>query len=271
MKAWIRQGCFLGLILFGDYGMARANERHFAYTYESATLPAGVKEIEPWMTWRAGRDQFYSALDYRMEYEVGLTDRLQTSLYFNWHQTTLADPAHPGQKIDDQGFDGVSSEWKYKLLDPVADVVGLALYQEYTFKSDELEWESKLILDKKIGNNLIAYNAVIEPDWDFGPGNTNYTLNLENDLGVVHFFAPVFSAGLEVHNQNEKLRSSPGLQNSAFFIGPVATYAHETWWVTLAILRQLPALKRSVDNPNDTLVLDTQEKFNVRLLGSIRI
>ncbi len=247
-----------------------ATERRFTYTYESGVLPAGVKELEPWLTWRAGRTSYFSEFDYRLEYEVGLVDRLQTSLYLNWHQATHEDPANPGQKVGDQGFDGISSEWKYKLWDPVADALGLAFYQEYTFQSDEFGWESKLILDKKFGDNLVAYNAVVEPEWEFGPGHSNISWNLENDLGLTHFFTPAFSAGLEVVNQNEKTHPGSGFTDSVIFAGPVASYAHENWWLTATLLRQLPALQRSVANPQDSLVLDNHEKFNFRIIGSIR-
>ena len=33
---------------------AGANIRRFTYTYESAVLPPGHTELEPWITWRAG-------------------------------------------------------------------------------------------------------------------------------------------------------------------------------------------------------------------------
>src|SRR6185295_11207794 len=112
--------------------------------------------------------------------------------------TTEADPATPGATIDSQSFDGISSEWKYKVLDPVANPVGLAFYQEYTVHTDEFEWETKLILDKKFGKNLIAYNFVIEPEWEFMPGDTEMTLVMENDLGVTHLFSDAFSAGFEI-------------------------------------------------------------------------
>src|SRR5262245_34530149 len=64
---------------------AYGNERHFTYTYESAVLPAQAKEIEVWTTPRLGRDDYYARFDQRLEFEVGLTDRLQTSLYLNWN------------------------------------------------------------------------------------------------------------------------------------------------------------------------------------------
>src|SRR5262245_49356872 len=70
---------------------ARANERHFTYTYESAVLPKGAKEMEVWSTFRTGRNNFYSRMDHRLEYEVGLTDRLQTSFYLNFHDIAEED------------------------------------------------------------------------------------------------------------------------------------------------------------------------------------
>ncbi len=262
--------CFMMFLWVGVAGPGEANERKFAYTYESGTMPAGTRELEFWATWREGRANFYSAFDYRTEFEFGVTDRLLASLYLNWHRETLADPANPSQKIDNQEFEGISSEWKYKLLDPVADPVGLALYQEYTVHTDEFEWESKLILDKKMGDVLAAYNAVVEPDWEFGPDNTEYALNLENDLGLTYFFTSAFSAGLEARNTNQKDRTSPGLRNSTLFVGPVVSYARNEWYITATFLRQLPAIKRSVDNPQDNLVLDTHEKTNIRILVSTR-
>jgi hypothetical protein len=194
-----------------------------------------------------------------------------SSIYLNWRRIVEQDPANPSGTISSGEFSGVSSEWKYKVLDPVADPVGLALYQEYTVGSDEFEWENRLILDKKIGNTLIAYNFVIEPEWEFTPGKSTREIAVENNLGVTQFFTPRFSAGLEVRNHNEKTEDSTGFEHSALFIGPVVSYARETWWITVTFLRQLPALKKSLANPQDDLVLDEHEKVNVRVLASVRI
>ncbi|MBI5240064.1 MAG: hypothetical protein HY926_06300 [Elusimicrobia bacterium] len=250
--------------------MAQANERRFTHTYESAVLPAGAWELEPWVTLRAGRSSFYSRFDYRLEYEVGVTDRLLTAFYLNWNRITQADPANQGQSVTEQNFKGLSWELKYKVLDPSADPLGLALYQEYTVNSDEFEWESKLILDKRIGDNLIAYNAVAEAEWGLSPGEREYAVTLENVLGATHLFTPAFAAGLELKNPNLKTRTSTGLASSALFFGPVASYARKNWWLALTVLRQLPALQRSEGRPDDSLVLDTREKLNVRLIGALR-
>jgi hypothetical protein len=226
--------------------------------------------LEFWTTWRNGRADYYSRFDHRAEFEIGLTDRQMTSVYVNWRSISEMDPSDPTATVTEQSFEGISSEWKYKLLDPVANPVGLALYQEYTFRSDEFEWETKLILDKRIGKTLLAYNLTAEPEWIFSPGHTDYELVLENTLGVTQFLTERFSAGLEARNHNFKVKQSEGFQHSALFVGPVLSYAHENWWITATFLRQLPALKKSEANPQDKLVLDELEKNNLRIIASVR-
>src|SRR5262245_5114486 len=67
---------------------AEANERHFTYTYETAVLPQGAKELEFWTTPRLGREDYFARFDQRLEFEVGLTNRLQTSVYLNMDAVT---------------------------------------------------------------------------------------------------------------------------------------------------------------------------------------
>ncbi|HIA04409.1 MAG TPA: hypothetical protein EYN66_21370, partial [Myxococcales bacterium] len=43
--------------------LVSANERHFTYIYETATLPAGTIELEPWVTMRMFRDDYYVRFD----------------------------------------------------------------------------------------------------------------------------------------------------------------------------------------------------------------
>lgn len=260
----------LTALVFTAATVTQANERRFSYTYESATLPKGARELEFWSTWRAGRANFYSRFDHRAEFEFGVTDRLMTAFYFDWHRTTQQDPSNPSGTVNEQEFEGIASEWKYKLTDPVADAVGLALYQEYAIHSDEFKWESKIIADKKFGKHLLAYNLVIEPEWEFRPGGSDYEIEVEHDLAYSYFFSPRFSAGLEIRNHGELTKTSTGFEHNALFVGPAFSYAQESWWITGTILRQLPAIKRSLDNPQDRLVLDEHEKLNVRILASIR-
>jgi hypothetical protein len=245
--------------------VARANDRHFTYTYESAVLPPGAKELELWVTPRLGRDTFYSRFDNRLEFEVGLTNRLQTSIYLNLNSITAADPT--GARQTETEFAGVSSEWKYKVSDPVADALGFALYGEVTAATSELELETKLIFDKRVGPWLFGGNFVAEHEMEFQPGETEHELAVELDLGVSYFVGENWTFGLEVRNTN----AFPGYEeweHSALFAGPVLAYYTQSWWLALTVLPQLPALKK--EGPG-MRVLDEHEKFNARLLLSFHL
>src|SRR5262245_18823660 len=95
--------------------VAGATERHFPFTYETGVLGPGQAELEPWTTFRVGREHYYSRIDQRLEFEFGLVDRLQTSLYWNFERTTAdeRDPA-TGALVRSSEFTlaSVSSEWK---------------------------------------------------------------------------------------------------------------------------------------------------------------
>lgn len=221
---------------------AHAGERRFAYTYGSNVLPKGAVELEPWTSVGVGRDGFYLGLDHRVELEVGLTRRLQGSLYFKWGSAT----EQQGRKlVTGSEWQGVSLELKYGLLDPVADPVGLALYLEPELGPTEAGVEAKVIVDKRVGDLYLAFHPTIEPEWEFeGPGEVESELKLELDLGVAWFFSNALSAGVEVR-QPTVLPAGEGVEFAALFVGPVVSYAApDGWWFTLTVQPQLPALAR---------------------------
>lgn len=261
------------LAMAGALPGLRANDRSFAYAYESAVLPAGEREVELWTTWRHGHDgQFYSRYDHRVELEWGLGNNWQTSFYLNWRQATAEafDPATGASlgTVHEFEFKGISSEWKYKLLDPVANPVGLALYGELNLSSDEVEVEAKLIVDKKLGRHLLAYNLTAEHETEFTPGRRNSALKIENSLGYNFAFTDHFSAGVEANSRAK--RANGLLQYHALFFGPGIHYTAKNWWVTLTALQQLPALKKSAATPDIRYIFDEQERTNIRLLLSHR-
>jgi hypothetical protein len=271
-----KRAAMLMAVLAGIVGglpsFSNANERHFTYTYESATLPKGGRELEIWSTLRTGRNNYYSEMDHRLEYEVGLTDRLQTSLYLNFQDVAEADTSvTPSVVRKEFSWEGISSEWKYKMTDPVANVIGSALYAEFSLSNDELEAETKMILDKRFGNNLVAYNLVGEFEWERGIEGTEYEETaITNALGFTHFFKPGVGAGLELNNKTA-ITNDAHPEYSSLFLGPVVSYATDGWWVSFTSLWQLPAIRRSVNTPNQGLVLDDAERFNARLLFSFHL
>ncbi len=257
----------LALVLVFTALPAFANDRHFTHTYESGVLPEGGRELEVWTTPRLGRDDYYARFDQRLEFEVGLTNRLQTAFYLNF---TSVSQNTPDGRANSFSFGGVSSEWKYKLTDPVADAIGFALYGEVTGSTDELELEAKLIFDKAIGRALFAANIVGEYELEFGFNDTKKELKLEIDLAAAYFLTEHLALGLELRSVNE-FENAEEFEDSALFAGPVIAYATKGWWMALSVLPKLPALKKGSADAGRTLILSHQEKVVARLLFSFHL
>lgn len=249
--------------------VAFGNERHFTQTYESATLPQGEKELELWFTPRWDRDDYaYRRLDTRAEIEWGVLDRLQTSLYVNFNAIGYMTPMQPEFEFS------VSNEWKLRLLDAVADPVGLSLYAELTGGFHVAELEGKVIVDKQIGNLLIAFNAVAEYEWLFDAGEVERELEAQGVLGVAYLIplggATHLGVGVETH-ADVTIASDAGYESTAFFAGPTLSLATRGFWVSASFMPQLGSHKSAAfatDYPGP-LELHDHERYTARLLFGI--
>jgi hypothetical protein len=215
---------------------AYASERHFGYSYESPVLQEGQKELETYSTYRFGRDQYYSALDQRLEFELGLGGGVQTSLYLNFTQEMAGDGT--GNINNSFLADGVSNEWKFKLMDNLVDDFGLGLYVENGFKPDEYELETKVILDKRAGNWLWTFNLTNEPEVHYIDNTLGFSII--PSLGLGYFLVSErFFLGVEAQYWNFWYDTSLPITASLFSAGPVLSYSAEDWWATLTFLPQL--------------------------------
>lgn len=239
-------------------GVASASERQFTYTYDTNVLNPGDKELEPWTTAKVGRDGFYAAFENRLEFEMGVIDNLQTAWYINF--SSVAAGMGPTRQ-ESFTFDGVSWEWKYKLLDNVADPLGFALYAEVGAGPSELELESKLLFDKRFGNILIAANLVGELEWEVEAGEVVREFIFEVDAGVSYMTDFGLAIGLELMNHNEFVGGI--YEHSALYVGPVVSYATKSWWVAATVMPQVGAPHGGGDTG---YVLDEHERLNARVL-----
>ena len=246
---------------------ARAYQRNFTYTYESLTLNKGEMEIEPWSTVRFGKEDFYLRFDERLEFELGITDRLQTAWYLKFkaiNQDVYVDDEKQRQRSFD--FAGISWEWKWQLLDAVADPIGLALYIEPGIAPHEAELEAKVILDKRIGDFLVALNLVGEYEWKFkDPEEVEQEAIVEVDLGLGYFVYKSLSVGLEFRSRTE-IEVGEGLEHSTLFAGPSIAYSEDRWWFAVTGLAQIAGLHEPT---HGILDLDGAERAEVRLLFGI--
>lgn len=241
-SVWMKLAC---LVVLCAAGQGRADERHFGYSYESNVMPDGGKDLETYTTFRYGRDQFYSGLDQSVELETGLPGNVSTSLYLNYTQESSLDTA--GNVVWNPQFDGVANEWRFKLADNVADPVGFGLLFEPEVKPDEMELETKVILDKKTGDLLWTFNVTAEPEYHLVDGT--WGLTLSPSVGIGLFTSNHFLVGLESQWRNFFVNNQPSqpIQQTASILslGPSLSYTTENWWVTLTILPQIASLMGS--------------------------
>jgi hypothetical protein len=261
---------------------AFAGDREFGYTYPSNNLKKGQREIEVWNTWRTGREVFYNAFDHRLEFETGITNRLQTAFYMNYSHIGQFGKINNGYRLGSDSAIvpvtvdgivkstsfGISSEWKYQLSDPVANALGSALYGEIGLSTDEVELEGKIILDKHFGNFYTAFNLVGELEFEKEAEQDETEVELEEkelelDYGLNYHFNNRFALGFELRNHN--IMEYGEWEHSAFFAGPALSYKSDNWWAALSVLPQVTDFKGT--SPD----LDDHENINARLLFSFAL
>jgi hypothetical protein len=263
----ILTGSFLIISTLLGTVTANAQDRLFTYTYQSSVLNKGQRELESWNTLRAGREDYYARYDNRTEFEIGLGKNLQTSFYLNLSSITETSTENTNKSVSTENEIGFSNEWKLKLLDPVADPLGLALYGEVGISSSEYELETKLILDKKIGNLTIAANGVLEAE--YAPGYAGQELRWENQKKIEGYLAFAYSLSpkfqLTLENAYKNVFQDGELTHSGLFFGLGFSYVQEKFWINFTAMPQLTSFK---GESNSNLNLNEYEKFQFRLLFS---
>ncbi|MFN8254170.1 MAG: hypothetical protein U0W24_00680 [Bacteroidales bacterium] len=258
------------LILFGLFLSAltiNAQDRLFTYTYQSTVLNQGQKELEIWNTVRTGRDDFYLRLDNRTEFEIGLGKNIQTAFYLNLTTKTKTIEENAIKSLETENEISFSNEWKWKLLDPVANPIGLALYGEYGIGSKEFEFEGKLIIDKKMNNFTIAANGIYEAE--LAPAFLNNEMEWEKEtkmdlnLALAYSFSPKFHLTMENAYRNVFVEGN--LEHSAIYSGLGVSCVQDKFWINFTILPQIKSFKGETNN---SLNLNEFEKAQFRLLFS---
>ncbi|MBL7662533.1 transporter [bacterium] len=264
--AWAFAATFFTSLLIQN---ATADERRFTYVYESSILPVGVWELEQWVTNQNGREQGdYSRWDLRTEFEYGLTERLQTALYFNW-QSVRADGVPGGES--DTKFKGISSEWVYQITNPELDPLGSALYAEISTDGLDFELEGKILLSKKIDENLVAgINAIYEAEWEREDNTTEKEAKLEFTAGVSYKLTAAWAVGLESRYTSAYPDGVDlsGQEYQAVSVGPNIHYGTSKWWATLTVL---PQIWGDGDGADGGRQLAHEEELEVRLLFGVFI
>jgi len=206
-----------------------AGARHFTFVYEAPTSSPGSVEIENSATTQFN-DGFADA-EFRHEIEIGVTEHFQASVYLaNWDYTRSSDNrgAH---------YESSSLELIYNLTNPVADPIGISLYQEISAGRRFFESETKLILQKNFGPVILAYNLVLEAEWE-EEGLREHTGEIQQALGASYELSPRISVGAEILHEILLPAWKSSQAENNFFLGPNVSYRGDRWFATVTSLAQ---------------------------------
>lgn len=217
-----------------------AGQRRFTFVYESTTSARGELEFEHWVTWKNGRDPG-NKVEFRHEVEYGVTDRLQAALYVaDWE---VNDSKAGGDKGAHAAFQDTAVELIYGLTNPVKDLLGSALYGEFKIGPKHIELESRIILQKNFGPIVVAYNALLEAEWE-GEETGIYDEQkgvFEQTFGVSYEFNPYFLVGGELLHEIEFPEWSDP-KDSIVYIGPNVSFRYSRFWATTTVLLQVTGI-----------------------------
>jgi hypothetical protein len=226
-------------------GIATANPMPLPYTYVYSTLPKGEAEIEQYvdltpmkaLSVASGNPVTYLASQFQTEFEVGITDRLELGLYlaFQPYPTGLTETATLTEGT------GAKERVRYRFAEEGDLPIDLAIYGEVVEFANELEFEGKILLQKRFGDLILAANLWGEVEQEYGDsvGQVDWVAN--PTLGATYQVTPVVHLGLEGWMRAEWPSGNPP---RAFALGP-----HEfvgptfmlnfgrVWWSTGAYLR----------------------------------
>jgi hypothetical protein len=269
------RGAILAAIGLSLAWPALAGESPFGYVYTTDTHPRGEREIEQWLTRRYGQARGnFDLWQARTEFEYGITDQLQTSLYLNYahvsafhnrpDETTgpgafVPDSVDPDMRYRRTFLESFSSEWIYRVLSPYKDPLGLALYIEPSWGPDERELEGKIILQKNFLEDrlVLAANLTAAAEKERFHGDWEREGELEVTGGLAYQFAPRWHAGLEYrHHRGYQGRgfSSDKRLYATNFAGPSVHYGGRNWWLTATFLTQLANAKAYTEEAREDIV-----------------
>lgn len=277
---------------------ARADEPLFGFTYTTDVLPRGKFEVEQWSTTRFTKyptGKFWLQ-ENRTEFEYGVSDKLQFSLYANYNSTaayhngpygvttppesfSYYDPG-PDEHFSATRFVGVSGEAIYRLWSPYTHPIGIAVYEEPTIGAGFFESETKLILQKNFLDDrlVLAGNLTYAPEWrrlasDSDPSKVSIQEETDAniDLGASYRFARNWSAGFEILNEREfNSYNFTHESNSGYYLGPLVHYGGKHFFATVLFLEQMPWASVHVDTVPGAVyggrIIDNDfEKYRVRI------
>lgn len=252
-----------------DASLAQAGARRFAFSREPSVLDPGDAKFNAWTTARAGRDDYYNAIDQRLQFGLGLVPNLEASLYWNFSSVSQTREAGPGVEYRDTDFSlgSVSSEWRYRFLDPVADPLGLALSFEAGYGPNLVDLGGRAIFAKQLRDWLFVLNLLGAQRFESSVTGTVSRQALGATLSLGYYFTPTLVGGLEVVNSTLLDAGKP--TSSAIYAGPSFAFESANYSLVLTAAPQVFAPKKA--DADAYFELEQNEHLWTRLVLGFRL
>jgi len=238
-----------------------ADRRYFGWSYTAYTLPQGAFELEVWNTWSIGKEMgYYYQFQPRFEFEYGVLDRLTASLYFNFDQVKTEGNSFEPKSFT---FNSTSIEFRYRFADQNEIFIDPALYFEFAYGGDEIEYEAKALLSKRINNLITVLNINGEIEREIIENETES--KFEVTAGAMYEIIPSLALGIEFRNHREYEDIFEEEKYQASFLGPTINVQTKSFYLTMSFLPQISGSPVASGN----LELIGHEKYQFRTILGI--
>jgi hypothetical protein len=254
-------------------GPAHANPKALPFSYGVGTQHRGGLEIEQYadiVAVRVARElpdgsaesTVAPRYDLQTELEYGLTDRIELGLYFAFRQDASA--TTPFLR-----FRGVKQRVRWRFSDATWPI-GVAGYLEVAEFHDEIEFEQKLLLEKRFGPVRAVANLWVEQEWYFITDETKFIYN--PTVGATYEVAPWLQVGAEYwargrFDEAENDDAASGYDGPSggtrHYAGPTVMVQGGEYWMALGAYVRLDGLG------NATAIDDAYGRVWVRLIAGI--
>jgi hypothetical protein len=237
---------------------ASATPRPLPFTYQYETLSQDALEAEQYIDLipvRVVRELADGTTEgvvsvrsqLQTELEYGLTNRLEVALYFAFRQGGSA--STPFLR-----FEGIKQRLRYRFKELGEWPVDVGIYLELAEYHNEIEFEEKILLARRLGPLDLVANLWVEQEWYFQTRDTKYIYN--PSVGATYEISPRLSVGAEYWTRGRFDSSSAGTTDmtdtadapsgTVHYAGPSVLLQAKKAWLAVGAYARLDKLGGSL-------------------------
>jgi hypothetical protein len=218
----VRLAALAASLVFSASVPALANPRPLPFTYQHEQLAAGEAEVEQFVDLTptkaqdvtSGKRVWYGLSQFITEFETGITDRLELGLYLTLVPTATEDYRNAPEAMESNGM---KQRLRWALAPTGVWPIDVSLYGEVSENQHELEFEGKILLQRRFGIARIIANLSGEQEYYYRSNQRDFVLN--PSAGVTFEPIPELQPGLETWVQGEYPENHRP-KTRAFELGP---------------------------------------------------